>query len=33
VSFTIDLEDWNLDRGIETESVIYEYPKLVAKKA
>ena len=33
VSFTIDLEDWNLDRGIETESVIYDYPKLVAKKA
>ncbi len=33
VSFTIDLEDWNLDRGIETESAIYEYPKLVAKKA
>ena len=33
VSFTIDLEDWNLDRDIETESIIYEYPKLVAKKA
>ncbi len=33
VSITIDLEDWNLDRDIETESVIYEYPKLVARKA
>ena len=33
VSFTIDLEDWNLDQDIETESIIYEYPKLVAKKA
>lgn len=32
VSFTIDLKDWNLDRDIETESVIYEYPKRVEKK-
>ena len=33
VSFTIDLQDWNLGRDIETESVIYEYPKRVEKKA
>lgn len=32
VSLTIDLKDWNLDRDIETESVIYEYPKRVEKK-
>ena len=32
VSFTIDLPDWNLDRDIQTESVIYEYPKRVEKK-
>jgi len=31
VSFEIDCNDWNLDRDIKTEVMIYDYPKRIAK--